>query len=651
MSFIGKMAGASTLLLLAAGAALRFAVLSPVQAAECGPVITIGDNCTATIGSAGETDAFGLAGNTGDRIFARVARGSLIAPRVDVKRPDGTTLCSGWGTYYGSVSCVLDQSGTFQVIARSNSPSSTGAYGLYVQRTTAPLNASPAIFGQNYTSSLANASVDDYTIDVAAGDRIYARAGKNTLWWPRVEVHGPNGLLCADFKQYNATVDCVATASGTYTVMTMSEYAYSGTHGVYIQRTSNPLNAPKLPVDILVSGTLGGGTVDDYRLEVPAGAQVHLEARRVTLWWPRVEVHGPGGILCSGSGQYLVSLDCTIPTSDPHVVMVMGQYDYAGTYTLCAYVCSPGQTTPPAPTTSRYMSTVDQGTLYALGCNQWGENGIAVLDFGQPQLIGTAYGTRLFDANQTVVTIAQIELAMRSWISGYWSCSTSGSKIYVAAGTNNFVGTTGTVNADHGNAWAEMINRLNDWVGSQGWWSRVGVRGASDIELGYSSAAAARAWAEGYDELGHYAYYNFGDAQGCPPYDGGNGWCDLDAAQPFNPNIDWALEDVWYVSWGLQHAYPLPEIYCLVCPPGSGDTNGGNAAQWYKMSLYSYLNHGYRMRMVGSFTQCQAEIDEMGPCTNTPGDGWQQLYDKLNSDPRTDQELPYSTDVTWLPRH
>jgi hypothetical protein len=57
------------------------------------------------------------------------------------------------------------------------------------------------------------------------------------------------------------------------------------------------------------------------------------------------------------------------------------------------------------------------------------------------------------------------------------------------------------------------------------------------------------------------------------------------------PN-NWTQEDIWYVSWGADPAFPLPEIYA---------TDGVNAWQWQQMSLYSYLNHNsIAMYFVGS---------------------------------------------------
>ena len=50
------------------------------------------------------------------------------------------------------------------------------------------------------------------------------------------------------------------------------------------------------------------------------------------------------------------------------------------------------------------------------------------------------------------------------------------------------------------------------------------------------------------------------------------------------------------------------------------------------------------MQFLGTLTQLAAAG---GCCTNPPDQGWEQLFDALNADPLTAQQLPYSTDITW----
>jgi hypothetical protein len=269
----------------------------------------------------------------------------------------------------------------------------------------------------------------------------------------------------------------------------------------------------------------------------------------------------------------------------------------------------------PAATTTRYMTTTDRAALFQEGCAQTDETGIVILDFGQPWWDGTSFGTILFGAN-TFRSVADIEAAVEGWLDGYWSCGGIGSA-RLAIGTSNFRGFTQRA---HGAAWAGLVTRVNDWIlAPPSWGARLAARGASDLEPSWNTAANSRAWVDGYTSVFQYPFYNYGSADGCPPF----GSC----------NNGWTQEDVWYVAYGAASAWPIPEIY-----------SPANAQQWYRIGQYGAVHHGSAVHFLGTLTQRAAAG---GCCTNAPDQGWQQLFEALNGNPQTAQDLPYSTDITW----
>jgi hypothetical protein len=93
------------------------------------------------------------------------------------------------------------------------------------------------------------------------------------------------------------------------------------------------------------------------------------------------------------------------------------------------------------------------------------------------------------------------------------------------------------------------------------------------------------------------------------------------------------------VSWGAQHAWPIPEIYT---------PNWSNARQWYHLALYAYTHHGVPMRIVGVMSQrgaCRLAGDPCRGMNNSPVKAWTQLNRLLNGDPRTRQHLLWATDI------
>jgi hypothetical protein len=290
--------------------------------------------------------------------------------------------------------------------------------------------------------------------------------------------------------------------------------------------------------------------------------------------------------------------------------------------------------TAPAATTSRYMATIDGSTLYNEGCSQGraAENGIVVLDFGQPWVQGGSYGTILYDARGSFASIAQIEYAVEQFLRGYWVCSPTNTFVRLGIGTSNYRGATG---AAHGGAWGALVDAVAAWIVSPpSYASQEAARGANDIEMGWNTPAASRAWVDAYAAASSTPYYNYGDCEGCPT--GG-------AVLPIpgrTINNGWTQEDVWYVSYGVTPAFPLPEIYL---------TNGVNAVQWQQLSLYASENHGRALYFLGAMTQYQACVAGGGcpGADNRPSTGWTQLSGALNSDSRTAQRLNWSTDISW----
>lgn len=290
---------------------------------------------------------------------------------------------------------------------------------------------------------------------------------------------------------------------------------------------------------------------------------------------------------------------------------------------------------PPHSSTSRYMQTTAPSDLDNMGCSEGQATPqyadiVVILDFGQPWKEGNLYGTIIF-GSYTFRSVSQIEEAAKSYIDGFYRCAPSNTHLTLAVGTNNY---GPWVVREHGEVWAQLVKDLETWIDYRlGYSGRFVARGADDIEPSFKDVTSTRAWVEGFrDVSGLIAlYYNYGSCDGCP-YSG------CPSCVPAN---GWTVEDVWYVSWGATPAFPIPEIYL---------TNAINADQWHRIAVYGYENHNQTLvDFKGTLTQWQA-CQTTGNCQETdnrPEEGWAQLIDALNSDPRTIQYIRWSTDITW----
>jgi hypothetical protein len=275
--------------------------------------------------------------------------------------------------------------------------------------------------------------------------------------------------------------------------------------------------------------------------------------------------------------------------------------------------------------------------MYGSGCRASDQKGVIVLDFGQPDASEGEWGT--FTFGSVFASIAEIESAIQAYVAGVADCVLlpPNGRLKIAVGTSNFGNEHwGTPeHYVHGAHWADMIDRLVGYVQSRGYDSFVSVVGANDIEAAtdWSPPDKTRAWVQGYADAGTHAFYNYGDAGGCGTSPGsGGGAC----------SNGWTQDDLWWVSWGAQPAFALPEIYL---------NDGTHAAQWQSISLTGALNHSRRILFSGVMTQFRACQTEgcFPDVDNTYDVAWRQLLYALNSDSRTNvEDIDYTTDIGWF---
>jgi hypothetical protein len=274
-----------------------------------------------------------------------------------------------------------------------------------------------------------------------------------------------------------------------------------------------------------------------------------------------------------------------------------------------------------------------------------------ILDYGQPCLAsGGAQGAYSFTG--TCYSTSQIKTDVESYIQGYCtymkttvSGTTCGTQyqsippraVVILVGTNNCCDTT--VSNAHGRAWSQMVVDLNAYLVSNAIDYQLEVKGATDIELQWNSAANSKAWVDGYNTVStDWGYYNFGD---CPCSEG------------YNPGyglpLDWHYEDVWYVSWGSSFgAEPFPEIY---------NTTGAQAREWQGVSHYAYVTHGSQILFQHILTQlgaCNQGLSCVG-VNNSKSAAFTQMNVALNADPDTAGGLDVGplfsqADISWYPR-
>lgn len=338
---------------------------------------------------------------------------------------------------------------------------------------------------------------------------------------------------------------------------------------------------------------------------------------------------------------------------------------------------------------SRYVSAVDENSPeeesipFKWGCDLRRSHryGAVILDFGQIShtTVGeeTVYGARIFDGETTFYSVEDIMVAVERFLLGYSNYDSPGSEgtpdcvdaaerqlpyLYLIVGVNNYGSgeqDPAFVDDAHGEAWADMINAIADWIYTEAHIGEiVEVSGGIDAELDYNTPANTLDWADGYEASAQWRYYDFGDASACPQSGTTSTAAICDNPNNGNdPDADWYQDDVWAMSFGHTPAYPFPEIYL---------NDGDNARQWEQVAVWGYENDLGPIPFIGVLTtwhtcddgydptKCFPEL--VYPYTNTngidnePGEGFTQLRDELDSGPWDPIYLGWSSDFTfdWL---
>ncbi len=273
-----------------------------------------------------------------------------------------------------------------------------------------------------------------------------------------------------------------------------------------------------------------------------------------------------------------------------------------------------------------------------MGCSarSKGESGLAILDFGAPRAWATpggqtVYGTSLVDPIDAPVAMPTIEALVKSYTDGYVAPTCvplpgtpvpPDQHMVVAVGMNNDIrsGQSPGLTSDHGAAWGQMINNVQ--ATTTPYRGEINVAAAIDVEPPWSGPTPVVEWINGYSGSTTAHVYNFGSCDGCTPEG---------AIQNH-----WTHDDIRYVSYGADRAYPFPQIYFF------DNGHSPQPEQWRRISAYA---EPYRPIW---FQGIMAEDQPAPPASNSPENAWRELLEAIHFDPAHragNNQYPY-----WLNR-
>ena len=214
----------------------------------------------------------------------------------------------------------------------------TGDYGLTVQRTNHPGNATAAKFGVPLTNTIGNPGEEDtYSFTAKKGDQISVDMGSGAIN-PQIKFYGPSGDLIAENSAGYGVTDIgllpKVNQTGTYTVLVSDTKGYqTGDYGLTVQRTNHPGNATPIKNLSSLSDTINNlGQVDAYSFTGQAGTKISFNMGSGAIN-PQIELYSPDGLLIRSVADWNsqdMELVATLTQNGPYTVLVS---DTGGTNT------------------------------------------------------------------------------------------------------------------------------------------------------------------------------------------------------------------------------------------------------------------------------------------------------------------------------
>lgn len=203
--------------------------------------LAFGQLQTTDLIAPGQLATYTFAANSGDTVLLRMGGTSNgIYPQMRVFAANGTMICNANG-YPSAVEipgCILPSAGVFSVLVNDYNHSTTGSYGLTLQRLNNPGNATSLLINQIATDAIsAPGQFATYTFATKANSTVRVRMSSPYGGvYPSIRLYGPDGVLLCQASGYYGVVEtdrCVLPSDSTYTVVA-ANYNGAGSGNYYL---------------------------------------------------------------------------------------------------------------------------------------------------------------------------------------------------------------------------------------------------------------------------------------------------------------------------------------------------------------------------------------------------------------------------------
>jgi hypothetical protein len=186
-------------------------------------------------------------GTSGEKILLRVMEVSGdLQPYLELRRPDGTTLCFASSSGDISSECTADATGTHTLWVRSQGGTQSGDFKVHVIVTSSPTTetATAMAYGDIATKTAAEMHWYPFTFSGTSGEKLLITARQTSgTYAPVLTLRKPDGTnLCSNGSLATSfTMECTLNATGTHTLWVGGYYLWhNGEFKVHIARVSSP---------------------------------------------------------------------------------------------------------------------------------------------------------------------------------------------------------------------------------------------------------------------------------------------------------------------------------------------------------------------------------------------------------------------------
>ncbi len=291
--------------------------------------IAYGDVLSGTI-VAMKWHPFTFSGAIGEKLLVRVRElNAGLFPRMSLRRPDGSVLCSAFNSAEITAECTVNAPGTHTLWVYSNAGNESGGFNIHLARMSAPTTeaATPIAYGDVVTGSVTAMKWRPYTFTGAIGEKLLVRIREVAASvFPMMSLRRPDGsTLCSTGGNPEFTTECTLDTPGTYTIWV---YSFGGTESgafnLHLSRISAPTTQAATPISYgdVMTGSITGMKWHPYTFNGAVGEKLLIRAREVAASvFPMMSLRRPNGsTLCSTGGNPEFTTECTLDTPGTHTI-------------------------------------------------------------------------------------------------------------------------------------------------------------------------------------------------------------------------------------------------------------------------------------------------------------------------------------------